>query len=193
MKLQNTFLTLVILFVSFQICFGQEKPTAILVDEFSILPCDEFLARNDAFFATLQNNPDSQGYAVVSGSSDELHRKIRYELLIKGYIAARKFDDSRIILVRGGETENFSIRFWRVPSGAEKPDFKETKWNFVFPPKSKPFRFYDDSPDIICPPAPFEKVYAEYLNANPRARGHIVIYATSFKKYKRLKRKREIY
>jgi hypothetical protein len=84
--------------------------------------------------------------------------------------------------------ENFRIRLWRVPHGAEKPSFEETKWNFVFPPKSKPFKFYDDAADLICPPTPFEKVYAEYLNANPQARGNIVIYAKSFKKYTKLKK-----
>lgn len=187
MRVENTFLTLIILFVFFQISFGQEKPEAVLVDEFSALSCDEFLARSDYFFTSLQNNPDSQGYAVISGANAQLHRKISYELLIKGYIAARRFDDRRIILVRSGETKTFSVSFWRVPSGAEKPDFKETKWNFVFPPGSKPFKFYDDAADIICPPTPFENVYIEFLKANPQARGNIVIYAKSFKKYNNFK------
>lgn len=187
MKLQKSLFILVILLVSLQVCFGQEKPEAILIDELEGFPCDEFLARTDAFFISLQNNPDSQGYAVISGKNEELQKKVGYELFIKGAMAFRNFDRSRIIQIRGAETGNFKIQFWRVPAGAEKPDFKETAWNFVFPPQTKPFVFSWEGVAGVCPETPFETIYAEYLNANPEARGHIVIYAKSLKKYNKLK------
>ena len=188
MKLQKVFSVLIILFASFEFCFGQEKPKAQLIDEFPNESCDPFLLRIDNFFVELQNNPDSQGYAIIFGAKEDLRRKAGYELLIKDAIAIRNFDKNRIILVRGEEAKHFRIQFWRVPSGSEKPDFKETKWDFVFPPQTKPFKFYDDSTDGICPPAPFETVYAEYLNANSQSRGHIVVYTKSLKKYNKFKK-----
>lgn len=35
---------------------------------------------------------------------------------------------------------------------------------------------------------PFETVYAEYLNANPQSRGHIVVYTRSLKRYNKFKK-----
>ena len=192
MKLQKIFLVSVILFAFFQIYFGQEKPKAVLIDEFPAVPCDEFSARTDNFLIELHNNSDSQGYAVISGSNKDLRRMVGYELLTKGTIALRNFDKNRIVLVRGEEAENFQIQFWRVPPGAEKPDFKETKWNFVFPPEAKPLIFHDDVSDGVCPTVPFEMAYTEYLNANPQSRGHIVIYTKSLKKYNKFKREAQI-
>lgn len=186
MKLQKTFFILIIFIASFQICFGQDNPKAELIDEFGNINCDDFLARNEGFYRVLQENPGSQGYAVISGKNDELRKKVNYELLIKGAIAINRFDVSRITTIRGAESENFKVQFWQVPPGAAKPDFKESKWNFVFPPQTKPFSFYDNIREI-CPPISFETVYAEYLNANPQARGHIVIYAKSLKTYNKFR------
>jgi hypothetical protein len=67
MKLQNTFLTLLILFVSFQFCFGQEKSKAELIDEFSLLSCDETVARVDNFVAVLKTEPSSKGFVITYG------------------------------------------------------------------------------------------------------------------------------
>ncbi|MET0752078.1 MAG: hypothetical protein ABWZ66_01840 [Pyrinomonadaceae bacterium] len=135
----------------------------------------------------LRENPGSQGYAVISGKNDELRKKVNYELLIKGAMPFSNFDVSRIITIRGAESENFRVQFWQIPPGAAKPDFKESKWNFVFPPQTKPFSFYDNIREI-CPPVPFETVYAEYLNANPQARGHIVIYTKSLETYNKFRK-----
>ena len=188
MKSRKIIFVLAALLMSLHFCFGQEKSEAFLVDEFPTVACDDFLARIENFLIELQNNPDSQGYAVVSGSSEETRRKAGYELIIKGAVALRNFDKNRIISVRGKAAKDLQVQFWSVPPGAKKPDFKETEWDFVFPPQTKAFKFRDDNTnDDICPPTPFETIYAEYLNANPRARGHIVIYAKSLKKYNELK------
>lgn len=188
MKLLKTFFILIILLVSFQISFGQEKPEPILVDEFGNIPCDEFLGRTDNFLAVLQKNPDSQGYAVISGTSYDLRRKVGFELMMKGAMTFRNFDSSRISFVRSADTDKLIIQFWSVLQGAEKPDFNESEWSFVFPPQTKPFLFFDNAFFEICPSSPFETIYAEYLNANLQARGHVVIYTKSLKEYKKLKK-----
>lgn len=188
MKAQKILHILICLFVVSQISFGQEKPKAILVDEFGNISCDDFLARIDGLFNELQNEPNSQGYVVIYGKKDYLRRKIAYELWTNGAIKFRNFDSSRIIKVRGAETENIKIQFWKVSIGADKPYFNEASWNFVFQPKTKLFIFHDDL-EQICSSVSFEKVFAEYLNANPQSRGHIVIYEKSLKQFEKQKRK----
>jgi hypothetical protein len=61
MKLRKIFFILVILSASFQICFGQEKSKAILIDDFSVLPCDDFMSGVDRLMAKLAENPALQG------------------------------------------------------------------------------------------------------------------------------------
>jgi len=189
MKLRYLIFTFLLLLAAFQFCFSQEKPKAVLVTEFEDANCEILLAQMDNLMVELNNDPNSQGYAIIYGKKNGLRGNLAYELWINGSMEFRKFDSSRITTVRGEETENLKIQFWKVPAGAEKPSFNEGKWNFVFPPKTKPFVFHDDYSDQICSYVSFEKVFAEYLNANQRARGHIVIYEKSVNKYK--KRKKE--
>ena len=179
MKYQKSFLILITLLASFQICFGQEKPKAILVDEFSKIECDDFLSRIDNFHIQLKNDSTSQGYAVISGDNSNLRVKLAYELWINGAIKTMKYDGNRIVKVRSKEIGEPKMQLWIVPSGVEKPDFKEITWNFVFPPKTKPFIFHDDF-EQICSSVAFEKIFTEYLMANPNSRGHIVIYGKLF-------------
>lgn len=188
MKLRRLFFTFLISLAAFQFCFSQEKPKAVLFTEVENPNCEILLATADAFFNELNNDPNSQGYAVIYGKKNDLREKLTYELWLNGAMIFRKFDDSRIIKIRGADAENLKIEFWKVPTGAEKPMFNELKWNFVFPAKTKPFVFHDEY-EQICYSGSFEKAFAEYLNANPDARGHIVIYETSNKKY--LKQKKE--
>ena len=65
MKSQKMFLALIILFASFQICFGQVVPKAERIDEFGIITCEDFLARLDNFFIALNNEPSLTGYAII--------------------------------------------------------------------------------------------------------------------------------
>ena len=187
MKAQKILLILICLFAVSQISFAQDKPRAVLVDEFDNISCDDFLARADNLFIELQNEPNSQGYVVIYGKNESLPKKIAYELWTNGAIKFRNFDGNRITKVRGAETKNIKVQFWKVPAGAEKPNFNEAKWNFTFQPKTKPFVFHDDL-EQICSSDSFEKIFAEYLNANPQSRGHIVIYGKSPKEFERQKR-----
>lgn len=93
---------------------------AILVDEFGKLPNDEIRGRLDTFFADLSNNPGHQGYIINYGTDAQITAR---ERLITNHIAFRKFDRSRITLVRGGASPDGDPRtkLWRVPPGAKDP------------------------------------------------------------------------
>jgi hypothetical protein len=96
-------------------------PTAPLIDEFGALRADDVRARLDAFFIELQNNPGHQGYIINYGTDREIAAR---ERLINNHITFRRFDRSRITLVRGGAGqpgETIYTKLYRVPPGADNP------------------------------------------------------------------------
>lgn len=96
------------------------KPEASLVDEYGKLQADDVRARLDAFFLELQNNPTNQGYIINYGTDREITAA---ERLINNHITFRRFDRSRITLVRGGDTgEGPRTKLYRVPPGADNPN-----------------------------------------------------------------------
>ena len=96
-----------------------DNPKAVLVDEFGKLTADVIRGRLDAFFAELSNNPNNQGYIINYGSAKDIAAS---EKLITNHINFRKFDRSRITLVRGGDTgEGTKTRLYRIPPGADNP------------------------------------------------------------------------
>jgi len=72
------------------------------------------------------------------------------------------------------------IQFWKIPTGAEEPDFEESTWNFTLFAKRKPFIFsstgWEEGP---CPIGLQLKTYSDYLIANSNINGNIVIFANS--------------
>ena len=96
------------------------KPTAPLIDEFGRLPNDDIRGRLDNFFTELSNNPNNQGYIINYGTDAEITAR---ERLITNHINFRKFDRSRITLVRGGDRGNGpETKLYRVPPGADNPN-----------------------------------------------------------------------
>lgn len=182
MKLQKTFFVLAILFISFQICFGQEKPKANQVDEFGAIGCDDFLARVDNFAYALENEPSSTGYAIIYADKDSRQAK-GYEIWLNGQIYFRKFDSRRIIVKRAAKEDIFRVVFWKVRAGADLPIFIEQKVSYVLPSSTKAYRFAMSVHDICPTLSP--SYYADYLQANPNMHGHIVIFNKMIKEAKK--------
>lgn len=94
-------------------------PQPVMVDEFGKLSNDDVKAKLDAFFIELQNNPNNQGYIINYGTDKEVAAR---EKVITSYINMRKFDRSRITLVRGGDTgSGVNTKLYRIPPGADNP------------------------------------------------------------------------
>ena len=95
-------------------------PEAVLINEFGKMSNDDVRAQLDIFFGELANNPNNQGYIINYGTDREIAAR---ERLITNHIAFRKFDRSRITLVRGGTSPDGVVhtKFYRVPPGAENP------------------------------------------------------------------------
>ena len=80
---------------------------------------------------------------------------------------------------------------WLVPTGAEKPDFEEQKWDYTFPEKTKPFVLYTKYAyaDDICLPVSDEEFASKLLLANPNMNAHLVIFTNSIKQFNQTKNK----
>ncbi|HMS43055.1 MAG TPA: hypothetical protein PKE69_22695 [Pyrinomonadaceae bacterium] len=191
MKFQKILLLVFVLIVFFKFCFAQETSKAILLDELSEreINCETLLVTTDYLYIELANEPNSQGYIVISGKNSEILKKTYIERVIEGAIIFRKLNKKRITIIRGKETEKMTVQVWKVPTGAEKPDFNEVKWDFRLSPDIKPFVFYANSGEFeaICSIPSSDKVYAEFLIENPKCRGHIVIYENSPAKFRKAK------
>lgn len=178
MKLPKIFLRLLILLISLQFGFGQEKPEAVLESEFGKIPCGQFLSRTDSFFYGLMYDPKSTGYAVIYSDRKDPGNGIWYEKLIISLIYRRKFDKSRLIIIRGEKRETVSIEFWKVPLGAETPKFIEADWSESLPDPTKPFVFGSIDDDNVCPTF-IPETYADFIKANPDVLGQLVIFDSS--------------
>ncbi len=93
---------------------------AVFIEEFGKRPKADIEARLRKFFVELANNPNSQGYIVNYGADKEI--RSREQLIVK-YVAFRRFDRSRITIVRGGTHASGTVytKLYRVPPGAENP------------------------------------------------------------------------
>lgn len=97
------------------------KPLAREIDQFGTLPADEVKARIDALYVALGNEPNAQGYIINYGTDREIAAR---EKQIRDAIRFRKYDASRVTLVRGGANPNGAgvyTRIWIVPAGADNP------------------------------------------------------------------------
>jgi hypothetical protein len=188
MKLQKTFFILLILFISLQICFGQEKPKAELIDEFHRVPCDETLARVNNFVAELTNEPNSKGLVISFGKKEKDLQNLRYEQLIKNAVKVLRFDINHIIFAHGENEETLRLQLWKIPVGVDFPAFRRGEWSYSLAGTIKPY-IYDTtvSNDDICPPTTDSELYSKLLFANSNFRGHLVIYTQSIEKFRQTK------
>ena len=99
---------------------GDLGPEAKKIDEFGKATNGNVKWRFDAFILELQRDPTAQGYILNYGSDREIAKRERQ---ILNAVAFRKYDASRITMVRGGETDDVVVKtqFWIVPAGATPP------------------------------------------------------------------------
>jgi len=190
MKFRKSFLFLIILLASFQIYFGQEKPTAILFSRMGRSNCEDVGVRTSAFGFQLKDASNAQGFIVIYGKKGESYRNLRFEQFIKDVIDLMTFDRVRFTFVHGEERENLELEFWIVPTGAENPVYTEGNWNYELEVK-KAFLFHENysGPVGVCEPNSSPELYSKFLVANPNLRGNVVIYETSRGKFRQTEKR----
>jgi hypothetical protein len=184
MKLVKFPLTVLILFVCFQICFGQEKQ-AVLSDTFKIIPLGELWARIDTFVQQLQRNSNSKAYIVIYPEKESaklnFRLEVRYAQLINNRIYQQNnFDERRIKIGISKVKDDFEVKLWTIPESKEIPFMIEREWSESPPDLTKPFIFGEED---MKDPYPYfaPKRYANLIKNNSNLRGHIVIFNKSKK------------
>ncbi len=198
MKLRQVFFTLLFLFMTSQFCLGQEKPKAVLVNEFGKVCSEELMALYDGFFVELQNYPTTTGYIIFYGDNSAEGRNLKFiNYLNKFYPNARGFDKTRLSLIRGKNQNQMKIQFWVAPAGANPPipkaNFVEEKITStkLFDKNWADFNKESDKLDIYsngffelgCEFSPNRNAFAKVLLSNRELTGYLIIY-TKFGKGK---------
>jgi hypothetical protein len=158
-------------------------PDPLTVDEFTELPCEEFLGRLDNFFLTINQNPDMIGITFISVDPTKKYKSVNAEQIINNYVNYRKFPANRIKIVRTNSDEDMYFRLWVWDPNAASPELGEIDNTLILPQNlTEPFLLSTEDEFGTCPSGDPRKLFADFLNANLTARGKIVIRERSAKK-----------
>lgn len=200
MKIQKAISVLIILFASFQICFSQEPPKAELIDEFGKICSEDLMSRYDGFLIKLQSKPMAMGYIVLYGDRSVEGRNLNFINYLTGfYPTVRRFDKTRLSLIRGENQSQMKIQFWLVPAGANPPkpekEFAQEKITSttLFDKNWADFhRWYGELEiysngflELGCEFSPNVSAFAETLLSNPELTGYLIVYTKFGKGIKR--------
>jgi len=177
-----------IFFMLFEAATAQVEPKAKLVDEIGETFCEELTNRIQTLYANLANDPGSRAVIVISGNG--LHKRLRYERLMWGFIKTANFDPSLVTEIRGEVTRKIRIQFWFVPKGAATPRIDPVKWDFSLPSHAKSILLYSDPENSLCESGHQEMILSEFLKANSSFNGRIIIYSNTMKQF--IQTRREI-
>ncbi len=201
MKNQLFKFTFIILILSFSV-YSQNTNEVKLIDELG-KPCSEDLsARYDSFLTELQNTPNSKGYIIFNGEISQEGTNLRFIEILKRHLEFRKFDENRIVLIRGENLKDMNIQFWLMPNDSNPPKVEKLYSNEkITSPKmfqrivaefNKNYgnenEFFDSfSGNWGCDFAPNLKDYAEVLKSYNNLTGYIIIYGSKTQSKKRIK------
>ncbi len=171
----------------------QARPAARMHDEFRTAGsnCEEGFARLDSFFAELANNPVDDGQIVIYGDALDKKAAPRREKQLLNHFTFRKFDRSRVKVVRGATRSQGTTQFWLVPPGADPPEVPVDSGPTATGKQqgdSEPYLYATDSVDGV--PGCFGNLYdleeyASVLKQDRSNTGRIVINQSSRAKYNR--------
>lgn len=121
MNLPKIFFVLLILSSFFENSFGQEKPEARRIDKMEEICSEDLMARMDNYFNQLNDEPTAKGYIIFYGDSSREGRNLHLiKYMIESY-PTRRFDKTRLVLLRGENLTQTRTEFWIVPTAAVPP------------------------------------------------------------------------
>ena len=173
--------------MSFMVCGSfvnaiSQEPNQVLVDEFGSYPCDGFRGRIDSLLTELTMNPGWDGVVVNIGQGDDELAALVREEMIRGHIAFRGFDASRIHYSRSTDGE-FETRFLRVPSN-QRARYQEAK-DYALRSIYQPVVLEDYDFDALCPPISYMDLFATILEDNQRSTAVILFRGKDLKDARR--------
>lgn len=185
------FASLIILLFAFSSFAQEETKKAIQVDEFGVQCSEEAMARIDNFFLRMSKVPGSTGLILFYGAHDAEGRNKKLAIyLATVYPGQRKYDTTRLALVRGANEDKLKVQFWVVPPGAIAPrperPFLEDKYasTTLFDHSWADLNRWSGSLDIYsdgyydlgCDFSPNRGVFAKVLKENKTLDGYLIVY-----------------
>ncbi len=187
MKLIKVIFTILILLLTFQFCFGQEKPKAELIDKFSYESNDPLQARIFNLISAVKKS-NSKGYIIIHSSTKDSLDKYLYERRIKNCFRWAKLPDKNFVIVLGEDRNDFEVELWKVPNGADKPQFTETRKDYVVTSLSKPKLIHKlQWNEEYCPLYFDLQFYSKFLKVNPNLVGRIIIREKKLSNFNKVK------
>ena len=149
--------------------FAQDKPT--LVDEFTWVSNDSLMAHVDYFWTELLKT-DKNGYVLLSGSAVEKRINQRR---IEGCNYWRRHPRNTLKYIFEDDS-TLKVQFWSVPKLSDDPRFKERPLDYRLNDLDKPLELSTSmATDEYCPRVFDLEWYANFMNANPKFTGKVVI------------------
>lgn len=170
MKLSKLSAILLLLFIPAPFYFAQEKPQAVLLNEVGKDNCEWLKAITDSFIVEISYEPEARGLIVIHPDKKSTQFAVWQEQIIN----FRAYNIERLKIVRAAPQDVYRIEFWRVPAGADTPDFKAADWNTPSPDFSKPYLYGSADELDICPTF-IAEIYTDILKQNPNVRGRIIV------------------
>lgn len=104
--------------------FDADSKNPIKVDEFGMVGGCDLNARMGNFFIELNNDPTATGYIITYQGTDVLpadYESAPMEKRIRQEIRFSRYDESRIVFIKGGFRQQMSNELWLVRAGADAP------------------------------------------------------------------------
>jgi hypothetical protein len=196
MKLQNTFITSLLILFSLQFSFGQENNKAELIDNIvGGTYNDALLASVDMFYSILTRHKAS-GYIIIYGTRKDPVKKYIYERKIQGcFLNGKRYGKSfelgkDVVLSFGEDRSELEIEFWKVPDNSEKPQYAEMPKDYRLPGLNKRQLIWMWNPnEDYCLLFFDSEFFSRFLKPNPHLTGEIIISEKNFELYQKVKQK----
>lgn len=164
---------------------AQEPPRAVLADDDVFrIGCEDVHGRIDNFFSEIINEKESTGLVIIRVPPAKKHLALFAQQEVEYYMDWHRFPKNRIEFARVTEGERLNVQFWRVPPGPAKPQINDVDMTLAFPAETKPFVFGSEFEfrGEVCPDPNIPAAFADFLKANPTARGNIVVREVTIRK-----------
>lgn len=115
------YLSVAFCLIAFQHSYSQVTKSQ-LVDSYSWVGADDANARIEVWRNEALKTPNSIGYVIIYGG--KFSKKGEIDAHIKGIKAGFKFirfDESKVVFIKGGFREKLEVDFWVVPQNACPP------------------------------------------------------------------------
>jgi hypothetical protein len=156
--------------------FAQDRPKALLLDEFGAMPCEHLLGRTDALAAELDKEPGSAAAILIRPGNASHNAAVSRRRLIVSTLLLLGVPSDRFSIYIGKQSGEGQIQtqYWKLPVGTT-PSFPDASlWTEVELDTSRPFIFGYEDEIGICPTF-VPKYFARLIVENPGSRGHIVV------------------